>query len=93
MAKTLLEQISLIKAMAVNILTYQNTILSVHDKATTIAIYNLMDDILLERANAKHFTMEEVVDARLMEYSLLLSKSRNTEVKRLNKLIKGGIKW
>lgn len=93
MAKTLLEQISLIKAMAVNILTYQNTILSVHDKATTIAIYNLMDDILLERANTKHYTMEEVVDARLMEYSLLLSKSRNTEVKRLNKLIKGGIKW
>jgi len=93
MAKTLTEQISLIKALTVSILTYHSATLSVHDKATTVAIYNLMDDILLDRVSTKHNTLEEIVDTRLMEYSILLSKSNNSEVKRLNKLIKGGIKW
>ena len=93
MAKTIAEQVNLIKGLTVSILNYHKSTLSVHDKATTLAVYNLMDDILLDRASTKHNTMEEVVDTRLMEYSILLSKSNNSEVQRLNKLIKGGIKW
>ena len=93
MAKTLLEQVSLIKTLAVNILTYQRVQLSVHDKATVTAIYQLMDDIIVDRVSSKYNTMEEIVDSRLIEYSMLLNRSQNTEVKRLNKMIKGGIKW
>lgn len=93
MSKTVLQQVNRIKELAVTILTYNKNALSVHDKATTIAIYNLMDDIILDRAGTKRNTLEEVVDTRLMEYSILLSKSKDSDIKRLLKLIKGGIKW
>ena len=52
-----------------------------------------MDNILLERVNHPRYSIEEYVDATLIEYSILFRGSQNSEVKRLGKYIEKGLKW
>jgi hypothetical protein len=52
-----------------------------------------MDDILLDRATHKNYSNEEYIDSVLIEYNMVLRASRNSEVKKLSKLLEEGIKW
>lgn len=56
-------------------------------------LYNLINSILLEEVNDKYYSMEEIVDMRIMEYRIILEASENLEIKKLVKLLKKGLNW
>ena len=93
MEKTTLSQITEIKFRTISILTYQKDRVSINERGLLEKLYELMDDILLERANHPRYSVEEYVDGTLIEYSILFRGSKNSEVKRLGKYIEKGLKW
>lgn len=52
-----------------------------------------MDDILCDRIHHKHYTTEEFIDSAFMENAMVMKRTKNTEVKKLVKLLEEGIKW
>ena len=90
MEKTTLSQITEIKFRTTSILTYQKDRVSINERGL---LEKLMDNILLERVNHPRYSIEEYVDATLIEYSILFRGSQNSEVKRLGKYIEKGLKW
>lgn len=93
MESTTLSQISKIKAAVTSLLTFQGSRLGVVEKNTIMSIYSLMDDILLDQVNDTRHSVEDVVDTRIMEYSIILQNSQNTEVRRLRKMLEEGLTW
>ena len=93
MEKTILTQIAKIKNLTVSILTYQKDRVTLNERTYLNKIYEFMDDILLDRATHKNYSNEEYIDSVLIEYKMVLRASRNSEVKKLSKLLEEGIKW
>lgn len=93
MEMTTLAQITEIKFRTISILTYQKDRITINERSIVEQLYELMDDILLERVHHPRYTVEEFVDATLIEYSILFKGFQNSEVKRLGKYIAKGLKW
>jgi len=93
MEKTIQSQVAKIKNILVSLMTYHRDRISLQERALVEKLYELMDDILCDRVHHKHYTTEEYVDAMLMEHAMVLKKTRNSEVKKLVKLLEEGIKW
>jgi hypothetical protein len=74
-------------------MTYHRERITLPERATVEKLYELMDDILCDRIHHKHYTMEEYVDSMFMENAIILKKTKNSEVKKLVKLLEEGIKW
>lgn len=93
MAKTTLTQIAKIKNSTVALLTYHRDRMTLNERAMVESLYYLMDDIVCDRVHHKHYTAEEYVDTVFMENAMILKKTKNSEVKKLAKLLEEGIKW
>lgn len=93
MEKTTLAQITNIKYKAIALITYQANRLTLTEKSAVLRLYELMDEILLDKIYSERYTVEEYVDSLLIEHSMIFRGSKNTEVKKLGKLIEGGLKW
>ena len=93
MEKTLQTQITKIKNIIVSLLTYQEDRLTLREGALIEKVYELMDDILCDRIHHKHYTTEEFIDSAFMENAMVMKRTKNTEVKKLVKLLEEGIKW
>lgn len=93
MEKVTLAQITDIKYKAIALITYQANRLTVTEKSSVLKLYELMDNILLDRIYNKRCTIEDYVNSLLIEHSILFKDSKNSEVKRLGKSIEEGLKW
>ena len=93
MAKTLQTQVAKIKNIIVSLLTYQKDRLTLQERALIEKLYELMDNILCDRIHHKHYTTEEFIDSAFMENAMVMKRTKNTEVKKLVKLLEEGIKW
>lgn len=93
MEKTILTQISKIKNLIVSILTYQKDRVTLNERNYLNKAYELMDDILCERIHHKMYTVEEYVDSILIEFNMVLRASKNSEVRKLSKILEEGIRW
>lgn len=93
MEKTILTQISKIKNLVVSILTYQKDRVTLNERNYLNKVYELMDDILCERIHHKMYTVEEYVDSVLIEFNMVLRASKNSEVRKLSKILEEGIRW
>ena len=93
MAATLQTQVAKIKNIIVSLLTYQKDRLTLQERALIEKLYELMDDILCDRIHHKHYTTEEFIDSAFRENAMVMKRTKNTEVKKLVKLLEEGIKW
>ena len=93
MAKTLQTQVAKIKNIIVSLLKKQKDRLTLQERALIEKLYELMDDMLCDRIHHKHYTTEEFSDAAFMENAMVMKRTKNTEVKKLVKLLEEGIKW
>ena len=93
MEKTILTQISKIKNLIVSILTYQKDRVTLNERNYLNKAYELMDDILCERIHHKMYTVEDYVDSVLIEFNMVLRASKNSEVRKLSKILEEGIRW
>lgn len=91
--KTLQQQIMEIKFQTASLLSYQVGRLTIAERNAINELYELMDNVLLDNIQSSRYTMEEYVDAALIEHSIILSASKNSAVKKLGKLVGKGIKW
>lgn len=93
MEKTLLTQIAEIKFQTVSLLTYQHERLTLTERARVLEVYELMDSILLDKLHSPRHTAEDYADALILEHSIILKGSKNSEVRKLSALLEKGLQW
>ena len=85
------QQLTDIKSLVSNILSYEN--LMEYEEDILNCIYELVNNIMLDKLDDKRYTVEEISDMRIMEYKIILEASENEEIKKLVKLLGRGLKW
>ena len=85
------QQLTDIKSMVSNILSYE--VLLDYEEEVLNNIYELVNNIMLDKLDDKRYTVEEISDMRIMEYKIILEASTNREIKKLVGLLGKGLKW
>lgn len=85
------QQLTDIKSMVSNILSYE--VLFDYEEEVLNNIYELVNNIMLDKLDDKRYTVEEISDMRIMEYKIILEASTNREIKKLVRLLGKGLKW
>lgn len=85
------QQLTDIKSMVSNILSYE--VLFDYEEEVLNNIYELINNIMLDKLDDKRYTVEEISDMRIMEYKIILEASTNREIKKLVRLLGKGLKW
>lgn len=85
------QQLTDIKSMVSNILSYEE--LFDYEEEVLNNIYELVNNIILDKLDDKRYTVEEISDMRIMEYKIILEASTNREIKKLVRLLGKGLKW
>ena len=85
------QQLTDIKSMVSKILSYE--VLFDFEEEVLNSLYELVNNIMLDKVDDKRFTVEEISDMRIMEYKIILEASTNREIKKLVRLLNKGIKW
>lgn len=85
------QQLTDLKSMVSNILSYE--VLFDYEEEVLNNIYELVNNIMLDKLDDKRYTVEEISDMRIMEYKIILEASTNKEIKKLVRLLGKGLKW
>lgn len=85
------QQLTDLKSMVSNILSYE--VLFDYEEEVLNNIYELINNIMLDKLDDKRYTVEEISDMRIMEYKIILEASTNREIKKLVRLLGKGLKW
>ena len=56
-------------------------------------LYELINKILLDKVDDKRYSVEEIVDMRIMEFIIVLETSDNKKVKEIVRILKKGLNW
>lgn len=89
--KTLKEQLIGIKSKIVYTLNYE----MLFDVEVEVLenLYELINKVLLDKIEDKRYSVEEIVDMRIMEFIIVLETSDNKRIKEIVRTLKKGLNW